>query len=367
MSRHHRLSRHVGLWSVVAVALLGGTAGAGSAAASSVCARLVRQMRRSPATVLQDLSPQRRAMAPWVTYPVLRLPTTTEAYPRIAALWARPMGSTPPPLTDIEVLPGTGLFVANAILGSADCLNATFFEWHWGSPPRLIDGPRLPLPPCSRDGAWGGLAVVLGRPAYLEFESLHPANSDLATLIAPWTGSGWGRPCRVSIRYTYRYTATLRYCGATPGLCREAHKIAVAVERAYHAWLATDIDDFNPSAGMVQPAFHFGGAMSARGRSLVARARRLGVPKAVASGGGARPAWLRHLSRHGVQYFPVGLRRDRYVGAVDHNEYPMPGSRFFLLQAPRAHSRQLVPLAVFAMQWGANGVKSIRARLVSLP
>lgn len=367
MSRHHRLSRRVGLWSLVAVALLGGTAGAGSAAASSVCARLVTHMRRSPATVLQDLSPQRRAMAPWVTYPVLRLPTTTEAYLRIARLWARPMDPTPPPLRDVEVLPGTGLFAANAILGSADCLNATFFEWHWGSPPRLIDGPRLPLPPCRRDDEWGGFAVVLGRPAYLEFESLDPANSDLATLIAPWTGSGWGRPCRVSIRYTYRYSATLQYCGQTPELCMEARKIAVAVERSYHAWRATSIYDFNQSAGLTQPKFHYGGVVSARGRALVARARRLGVPKAVASGGGARPPWLRHLSRHGVQYFPVRLGGNRYVGAVDHNEYPNLGSRFFLFQAPRAHSRRLVPLAVFAMNWGANGVQSIRARQVSLP
>lgn len=366
MKRHHRLSRRAGLWSVVAVAALGRNAGAGSAAAPSVCARLATKVRSSPATVLQELAPERQALAPWITYPASQLSPATEAYRRIAALWASPMGPTPPPLTDIEILPGTGLFIANAILGSGDCLNSTFFEWQWGSAPRPIGGPPLPLPSCGRDDQWGGFAIVLGLPTYIESESLDPTNRDSAMLIAPWTDGGWARPCRVSVRYTYRYSATQEYCSAAPGLCREARKIAVGVERSYHDWLATGIYDFNQNAGMVQPKFHYGAAPNARGRALEVRARRVGIPKVIDSGNGARPLWLRHLNRHSAEYFPVRLGGNLYVGAIAHNAYPMSGSRLFVFQAPHAHSQHLVPLAVFTTQWGASGVRSIRARNLSL-
>lgn len=369
MNTHNRLVKRVNLCCIVAVAALGPGAAARSVAVPSLCARLASRMRRSTVVVPKSAPPKywdRTPMSPWIRYSADFLSQTTRAYHRIASIWAAHMGRYPPPLRNIETLPGTDLFVANAILGSGKCLNSMFFAWKPGGFPHPIAGPQLPLPPCSRDDQWGELAMVLKRPAYIESEEPNPANIDSSVLVAQWLGSGWARPCRVSIHYAYQYSATPRYCGAGRALCMDARKTAAAVERRYHAWTAMSIYDFNQDASIPQRKFHFDGVQSAQGRALAARARRLAISKAVETGSSALPPWLRYLSRD-ASYFPVRLDHKLYLGAVDRKPYPRSESLFFLFRAPHADSHRLVPLAVFTMHWGVTGVKSIRAHDYSLP
>lgn len=364
MRPYRRIERGTGLLVFLAGAALGGNAGATTAAGSSICARLVTQMRDAPATVVKDAN-IRGAWSPWIRY-AERVSSDSGAFRRIDAEWAAQMpGHYAPPLTDIKVLPGTGLFVANAVLGSGDCLNATFMEWKSGAHPRVIPGPQLPLDMCARDNnpSWGHLALVLGQPAYVGTRSLNERNNDSLLLISRWTGTNWTAPCSVSIRFTYRYRVTQLYCAASNQVCNAARKVMPEVQRRYNDYNVRVFDalnEHNPT-----PKFRFHRTPDRQEQALDARARHLGLPMRIAHGSRARPLWLRHLNRYDAVYFSLRLDGRLYVGAADVQRYPERGTFYYVLRAPNAHARQLEPLAVYTVRRMSGGIASIQARNAS--
>jgi len=372
MTRCPRVQLLFGLLVVAAGAAFCPNAGANSAAESSICTRLVAQMRRSPKTVVKDSRQLELPGSlgydhwmPWITVTNFGVSSDSGAFRRIDSEWAvHHQGPFPPGLTSIDALPGTGLFVANAILGSGDCLNTMFVEWKWGSRLRVIPGPQLALDLCGRDDnpGWANPAMVLGQPAYIGSRSLNGTNGDALMLIARWNGKEWTRPCPVSIRFAYRYAVTLLYCGASSGVCNAARRLSPEVTRRYEAYESSVFDALNDRSPV--PKFYFPGILGARGRSLVARARRIGIPKRIAPGSGAPPLWLRHLNPADAEYFPLRVDGKVYLGAADYKTYPWPGPSpvFFVFRAPRASARRLVPLAAFAAQRVTSTVKSIQAR-----
>jgi hypothetical protein len=282
-------------------------------------------MRESPATVLKDATATPSlGLSPWVMVAKAQPAESEEIYGHIAAIWRKRLG--PWPDETIQTLPGTDLYMARTIAGSAHCLQYLFIEWKQGSIPRMLDDPQVGVGACARLGSWGGLATVLGRPVYMESASLDPSGVDSVLGIAPWLGGKWGRPCRVSIRYTYRSSATQQYCAATPALCTAAREAAAEVERPYHAWDARFASWFNESAWLPAPKFHYHAARSPEERVLVARAHRLALPEIVNSGKGATPAWLRDLNGSDAYYFPLRLNRKLYVAAVAGRIHPALGS-----------------------------------------
>ena len=360
MRRYGRLQLGVGFLVLVAGAALCAKAGATSTPGPSVCTRLVTRMRRAPATVLQDVK-SGDAWTPWIIF-ADRVSSDSGAFRRIDSKWAAQFkGPFPPLLSDVETLPGTGLFVANAILGSGDCLNSMFLDWKWGGQLRLVPQPQLPLDMCSRDDnpASGALAMVLGQPAYIGSRSLSGLNNDSLMLISRWTGKTWAPPCPVSIRFTYRYGVTQLYCGAAKRVCNAARRIMPEVKRRYSAYNVSVFDALNNNNPA--PPFHFRRALRPQEKSLVARAERIGLPKRITPAS-ARPAWLRHLNSSTAVYFPLRLDGRLYVGAADSRPYQWPGTFFFVFRAPNASARQLVPLAAYTVHRMTSGIKSIQAR-----
>jgi hypothetical protein len=348
------------LWSIT-VAVACPYAGASSATPPSLCEQLAIRMRESPTTVLKDATATPSpGFSPWVIPAKSQAAESEEVYNHIAAIWRKRLG--PWPDKTIQTLPGTDLYMARTIAGSLDCLQYMFIEWKRGGIPRLLDDPQIGVGACARLSSWGDLATVLGRPVYVESASLDPSGVDSLLGIAPWLGGNWGRPCRVSIRYTYQSSATQQYCAATQALCTAARETAAEAERPYHAWDASFTSWFNESPWLPAPKFRYRIASSPEERALVARAQRLGTRETAASGSGANPAWLRDLNHSDAYYFPLRLSGKLYVAALADEVYPSSDSLFFLFQAPRADSERLVPLAVFTMHWGAAGLKSINAR-----
>jgi hypothetical protein len=232
-------------WSI-AVAAACPYAGVSSATPTSLCEQLGTRMRESPATVLKDATATPSSgLSPWVIAAKSQPAEGEEVYNHIAAKWRKRLG----PWLDksIQTLPGTDLYMARTIAGSRDCQQYMFIEWKRGGTPRILDDPQIGVGACARLGSWGGLASVLGRPVYMESASLDPSGVDSVLGIAPWLGGNWGRPCHVSIRYTYQASATQQYCAATQALCAAAREAAAEVERPYHAWNAGFRSWFNES------------------------------------------------------------------------------------------------------------------------
>ena len=345
--------------------------GAVAAASQSVCTRLVTRMRRFPATVVKDATVSAWGMRPWITDPIVRLPQETRVYRRLASICRKqmPSGMLIQPLTNIEALQGTGLFVVNQIAGSGDCLSSMFVEWKWGGTPRVIADPPSPpfFAPCALGGnGWAHSALVLGQPAYIDGTFPDPTNSDALMYFVTWNGKTWSRPCPVSIRYRYRYEVRRLYCAGAQRLCRAAGAIAPQVRRRYTAYMVNLVNAFN--GGGPLPKFRFHGALSAPARALVARARRLGIPKAIAPGHELRPPWLQHLGPYGSEYFPLLIEGKLYVGVATRSSrhrrtaYLRHHWLFIVFQAPAANSGRLRALAAFTVHRVTTGVKSIQAR-----
>lgn len=351
----------------ILVAAVGGVcpdAGATPATTPSLCERLATRMRESPTVVLRDaIATPPSGWSPWIVLAESHPAESEEVYEHIAVIWAKRLG--PWPDRSIESLPGTDLYMARTVAGSGNCLQYMFVEWNPGGAPRVLSDPPIAGGACARVGSWGRLATVLGRPAYVRAVPLDPSGGDSLLDIAPWQDGQWRQPCALSIRYTYRSSATQEYCGATRALCAAAQDAAAKVEGPYHAWSAMFASWFNETPRLPAPKFHYGVALSPEERTLVARAQRMGLPTTISSGSGPSPAWLRNLNRSGAYYFPLRLSGQLYVAAVDEKVYPSSGSLFFLFRAPGPHSDRLVPLAAFTMHWVAAGVKSIQARSYS--
>jgi hypothetical protein len=356
MNKRKRIATVAGLWALAEIGAVWPTAEAIPAVPPSICSRLAAQMRRSPALVVKDQTVPK--MLPWIVSALPRQAEQEAAYRFLAPKWRLPLPPT------IESLPGTDLFMASTILGSGDCLSAMFFEWKRGRPLRLLGWPPISSGACSRQGVWGGLAMVLGQPAYIEYGSLNPNNMDALVAIAPWEGKNWGRPCPVSIRFTYGYDVRQLYCGAANRVCNAADKVAAEVKRRYHAYSVSFIQAFN--SGVPFPKFHFHGVLSKKDRILVTRARQIGMPKHIVPVSDANPAWLQHFHPYGSEYFPLTLDGTRYVGVATRSANPRTAYLrhhwlFILFQAPSSSSRRLVALAVFTVHRRTSGVESTQA------
>ena len=381
MNKQKRIATLAGLWALAEIGAVWPTAEATSAVPPSICSRLAVQMRASPATVLEDLV-VKKTMQPWIVNASSQPAQGDPAYRYLPPEW-RTMGGRGASFPTIESLPGTELSMVSAIAGSGDCLQYQFFERKQGGAVRILGDPPIESDLCSRQGTWGSLATVLGEPSFIAYGSENPDNNGQRLNIMPWKGTYWGQACHVTIQLMRRYPVRLRYCGSDRAVCGAARKVAPAVERRYERYSAEQLADFNEIGTFSFQGFRFQSALTAEGRALVGRARRIAMSRVTAAESRGAPSWLRVVIPADVAFFPLRLddklyvasttggadptslirwivpHAKRYLGAVGPKH--RRGSLLVVYQAPRARRHQLVPLAVLTMHSPTSGVKSIQA------
>lgn len=269
--------------------------------------------------------------------------------------------------------------MVSAYAGSGDCLQYQFFERKRGGAVRLLGSPPIESDLCSRDGTSGSLATVLGEPSFIVYGSDNPDTNGPRLNIVRWKGTHWGPACHVSIQWMHKYPVRLRYCGSNSAVCVAARKIAPAVERRYEKYSAEQNADFNEIGTFSFKGFQFQSTFTAEGRALVGRARRIAMSRVTKDERRGAPSWLRNVIPGDVAFFSLRLDRKLYVATTSSPDLPrwiVPhakryfgevgaerknGSLLVVYQAPRAHSQQLVPLAVLTMHSGTSGIKLIEA------
>jgi hypothetical protein len=134
----------------------------------------------------------------------------------------------------VEHLAGTDLYEFTVLGGTLHCATNVFVRAPKGSKARLAKDPSPPSD--DTELCWtrsGDLASVLGRPAYVEHGPVSAVILDEDVNVTPWTGSGWGRACRLELRFLTDYQVSERYCG-DQAVCDEAERVARDVAIAYN-------------------------------------------------------------------------------------------------------------------------------------
>lgn len=378
MNRKKRIAIISTLFGLAGIGMLAPDARAKAPTTPSICSRLVAKLRASPTTVLNDLVVKKTMLPRWIVNPSSHPAQGDPAYRHLPPVW-RIMGGRGATFPTIETLPGTALSMVSAIAGSGDCLQYQFFERKPGGAVRLLSSPPIQSDLCSRDGTSGGLATVLGKPVFIVYGSDNPDNNGLRLNIMPWNETDWGPACNVSIQWRHRYPVRLRYCGSDRAVCVAARKIAPAVERRYERYSAEQLADFNQIGTFSFKRFQFQSILTAEGRALVGRARDIAMSRITEDERHGAPSWLRNVIPADVAFFSLRLDRKLYVATTsspDLTRWVVPhAKRYFgevgaerkhasllvVYQAPRAHSHQLVPLAVLTMHSGTSGIKAIEA------
>ncbi len=379
MNRKKRIAILLTLCGLAGIGMIAPRAQAKSPAAASICSRLVTQLRASPATVLNDLVVKKTMLPPWIVNASSHPAQGDPVYRHLPPEW-RTMGGRGASFPTIEGLPRTALSMVSAFAGSGDCLQYQFFERKQAGAVRLLGSPPIQSDLCSLAGTSGSLATVLGKPAFIVYGSDNPDNHGPRLNIMPWKGTRWGPACHVSIQWTHRYPVRLRYCDADRAVCVAARKSAPAVERRYERYFAEQDADFNDIGTFSFRGFRFQSTLTAEGRALVGRARRIAMSRVTEDERHGAPSWLRGVFSADVPLFSLRLDGKLYVASAtggpnlirwivppakgyfnevggDRNNGPL----LVVYQAPRAHSHQLVPLAVLTMHSRTSGVKSIEA------
>ena len=239
---------------LLAAVLASGSATAPAAelpAGASMCNRLAAKVRQLPIDAWRSVD-ETQALRPW-----LSLEDAPEPPP--AALQADELAEVKAIQTVeagpvFEHLPGTDVYMAVTIGGTAHCEEAVFIEAGAGRRARVFAKPE-------RFGAsglcWnvhGDLARVFGQPAYVEHGTVNGHSQDIDIRITPWSGGTWGISCKLGLRFTSLFerlfALTLQgrsYVGAVGHAgfgWRESERTLFAVYAVHERQLA-------PLAGMV--------------------------------------------------------------------------------------------------------------------
>ena len=148
----------------------------------------------------------------------------------------------------VERLPDSHVYVASTDQGTLHCQVSAFLEARPGAQPNPI---AEPMEWGEGDMCWtvsGDFGQVFGHPAFIAHGTLSDHTDDEDIRIVPWTGHGWGKMCKVALRFRKAFALTHTYCGDRD-VCRAAGRIAVDVAAAYSKARAESETDLN---------FHFG-------------------------------------------------------------------------------------------------------------
>lgn len=169
---------------------------------------------------------------------------------------------------EVRRLPGTDVFEASHVAGTAACQSLAFVRSLPGAPAQILPAPAFKGELCGSSYAHVGRAG--GRPAVIQVSrsprsagEANAAREPLATLrVTPWTGSGWGRTCQVGFLLHSERRLTDKLC-ARPADCQAFESTAQVLAAAFNRTKAQDAlyrrppspvrYDLNPPPSLTQP------------------------------------------------------------------------------------------------------------------
>lgn len=146
---------------------------------------------------------------------------------------------------EVRRLPGTDVFEASHVSGSAACQSLVFARVKPGGPAMLLPSPALEGELCGASHAHVGRAGGVPALIHLQRSGLSPgearaARKPLATIrVTPWTGQAWGRTCKVELLLDAERRLVERLC-ARPEDCRAFETTAQSLAAAFNRTKAQD-------------------------------------------------------------------------------------------------------------------------------
>ena len=146
---------------------------------------------------------------------------------------------------EVRRLPGTDVFEASHVSGTAACQSLAFVRSAPGASAQILSSPPIRGELCA--SSYAHVGRVAGRPALVQVtrsgRSAGEANAAREPLISlrvtPWTGSGWGRACEVGFLLQAERRLSDRLC-ARPADCQTFESTAQVLAAAFNRTKAQD-------------------------------------------------------------------------------------------------------------------------------
>ena len=242
-----------------------------------------------------------------------------------------------------------GLFVASDTQGTLDCQGFVFLKVGPGGDAKIVPGPPAFTDQCWTDAGQAGR--VLGQPAFIETSDFaDPAADTQQVAVTPWTGEGWGLPCRLTLTFRIAFAMTERFCGDF-AVCAAATPLAAGIA-AVHGKTSSDtpfIYGPPPSADDLALLERFGGA----------KPDEIATPPFSTFGVKAKTAFDTY-SYNDVDLFPLRLSGDRYVAAVGYGGVGWRTIGDTLIAVYAVDDEKLKPLAGFVVVKSVTGLVSAK-------
>jgi hypothetical protein len=249
-----------------------------------------------------------------------------------------------------EHLSGADLYMVETIQGTLDCDDPAFAIAKAGGPLSPVADPSSFANREPGDLCWneqGDLGRVSGRPVFLEHGTLSDHTVDDDIVVTPWLGAGWGKPCRVGLRFAKIYRRTARYCG-DKAVCDVADHLVTKIAAAFNQ---LDQDSASP------PTFHFGPPAPADVAALAQQPADLTAD--LPTFGAALPQDQHSYGGDSPVLFPLKLGAHWYVGAIGRGGvgWRQSGSTLLTVLADRAGT--LTPVASFVVAQSAGRLSQV--------
>ncbi|HXQ17361.1 MAG TPA: hypothetical protein VN814_22325 [Caulobacteraceae bacterium] len=240
-----------------------------------------------------------------------------------------------------------GLFVASDTQGTLDCQGFVFLRVGPGGEAKIVPGPPAFTDQCWTDAGQAGR--VFGQPAFVETSDFaDPAADTQQAAITPWTGEGWGLPCRLTLTYRIAFAMTERFCGDF-AVCAAATPLAADIA-AVHGKTSADAPftyGAAPSGDELALLERFGGA----------KPDEMTTPPFSTFGVKAKTAFDTY-SYNDVDLFPLRLDGVSYVAAVGYGGVGWRMIGDTLIAVYSADDDKLKPLAGFVVVKSVTGLAS---------